>query len=583
VSEDLAFLNKLYYGDNLAIMREYIADETVDLIYLDPPFNSKATYNVLFHEKDGHDSPAQITAFEDTWHWDMSAATTYEELVTKGPRKLADLIQALRQFLGTNDMMAYLTMMAIRLVEMRRVLKATGSIYLHCDPTASHYLKLVMDAVFGVKNFRNEITWKRRHGFSSAVHESNKFGVCTDIIFFYAKSPEAKFKPQYNKNAKDYQAYVEKSFTYKDPDGRRYQATSLTNPAYRPNLIYEYKGYKPPANGWMITKEKMEKWDSEGRIHFPKDKNGRLRRKSYADELKGMPIQNLWDDIEQIGAHAVERLGYPTQKPEGLLERIIQASSEEGDLVLDPFCGCGTTIAVAERLHRRWVGIDITHLAITLMERRLKDTFGNDLAPYQVIGDPKDIGGARALAHENRHQFEWWALSLVGARPAQDKRKGADAGVDGYVNFFDDESGKAKKVVVQVKSGHVGVHYVRDLKGVVEREKAVIGALVTLEKPTHPMKKEAAGSGFYEPEHFPGQKVPKIQILTIEGLLAGTEKLQYPRVSIEATFKKAAKRADVTIDVPLALSTSSAHPPTIFADGQEGEMVEEEEPEFPEE
>ena len=583
MTEDLGLVNKLYYGDNLAIMREYIGDETVDLIYLDPPFNSKATYNVLFHEKDGSDSPAQITAFEDTWHWDMAAAATYEELVTQGPKKLADLMQALRQFLGTNDMMAYLTMMAIRLVEMRRVLKQTGSIYLHCDPTASHYLKLVMDAVFGVKNFRNEITWKRRHGFSSAVHESNKYGVCTDIIFLYAKSPEAKFKPQYNKNAKDYQAYIEKCFTHVDENGRRYQADNLTNPSYRPNLIYEYKGYKPPANGWMITKEKMEQWDREGRIHFPKNKEGRLRRKRYVDELRGMPIQNLWDDIEQIGAHAAERLGYPTQKPEGLLERIIQASSEEGDLVLDPFCGCGTTIAVAERLHRHWMGVDVTHLAITLMERRLKDTFGDALAPYQVIGDPKDLESARALAQANAYQFEWWALSLIGARPAQDKKKGADRGIDGFANFFDDESGQAKKIVVQVKSGKVGSHYIDALKGVVEKEKASIGVLITLAEPTGPMKKEAAGSGFYVPEHFPGQKVPKIQILTIEGLLAGTEQLQYPRAGIEATFKKAAKKGKTTKVQQPELNSGRSHTDSIFPAGLEGELVAEEEAEFPEE
>jgi site-specific DNA-methyltransferase (adenine-specific) len=561
MSEQLDWLNKLYYGDNLFIMREFIQDECVDLIYLDPPFNSKATYNVLFHEKDGSDSPAQITAFEDSWHWDMSAESAYEELVKEGPAKLSDLVQALRSFLGTNDMMAYLTMMAIRLVEMRRVLKNTGSIYLHCDPTASHYLKLVMDAIFNVKNFRNEITWKRKHGFSSSVHESNRYGICTDIIFYYAKSQEARFKPQYNRDTKDYQAYIDKCFTYVDEDGRRYQADNLTNPAYRPNLIYEYKGYKPPANGWMITKEKMEQWDKEGRIHFPKSKDGRLRRKRYVDELRGMPVQNLWDDIEQIGAHAVERLGYPTQKPEALLERIIQASSNEGDLVLDPFCGCGTTISVAERLHRRWIGIDVTHLAITLMERRLEDTFGEQLAPYKVIGDPKDLESARALAESNRYQFEWWALSLVDAKPAQDKKKGSDKGIDGYINFFDDESGKAKKIVVQVKSGHVSVHQVRDLCHVVEREKASIGVLVSLEKPTSHMKEEAAGFGFYTPEHYPDRKYPRMQLLTIGELLSGA-KVQYPEtLAPQATFKKAAAKKKA----PKAEDKS--HPDAMFENG----------------
>ena len=274
-------------------------------------------------------------------------------------------------------MQSYLTMMAVRLMEMRRVLKDTGSIYLHCDPTASHYLKLLMDAVFGSGNFRNEITWKRRHGFSSAVHGSVRFGVCTDTMLFYAKSEQAGFSPQYNKESPDYKEYVDKYFRLTDESGRKYQATSLTNPAYRPNLIYEYKGYPPPQNGWMITKEKMEQWDSEGRIHFPKKPTGRLRRKSFADELNGMPVQNLWDDITQIGAHAQERTGYPTQKPLALLERIIAASSNEGDVVLDPFCGCATACVAADKLNRRWVGIDISPKAVELVNMRLQQTMGS--------------------------------------------------------------------------------------------------------------------------------------------------------------------------------------------------------------
>ena len=269
-------------------------------------------------------------------------------------------------------MQSYLIMMGVRLLEMRRLLKPTGSIYLHCDPTASHYLKLVMDAVFGARNFRNEITWKRRHGFSSAVHGSVRFGVCTDIILFYAKSEKASLSPQYNKDTPEYQAYIEKHFKLVDENGRRYQADNLANPAYRPNLIYEYKGYPPPKNGWAITKEKMEQWDKEGRIHFPKKKNGRLRRKRFADELRGMPIQNLWDDIDQIGAHSSELLGYPTQKPLALLDRIIRASSNEDDVVLDPFCGCATACVAADRRHRQWAGIDLSPLAAKLVRQRIQ-------------------------------------------------------------------------------------------------------------------------------------------------------------------------------------------------------------------
>jgi len=533
--------NKLYFGDNLTILREHVPDESVDLIYLDPPFNSQATYNVLFGEKNGTKSQAQITAFEDTWEWGSEAEATLHDVILDRPGRLADFLQALKGVLKTSNMMAYLVMMTPRLLELHSVLKSTGSLYLHCDPTASHYLKLLMDIIFDPRNFRNEITWKRRVGMSSAVHDSNRFGVCTDILLFYAKSIDAPFNVQYNKNSADYQDYIRTRFTMVDDSGRRFQATSLVNPAYRPNLIYEYKGYRSPPNGWMITKEKMEQWDREGRLYFPRDKEGRIRRKSFADELKGMPVQNLWSDIAEINSQAKERLGYPTQKPETLLERIINASSNEGDLVLDPFCGCGTTINVAERLHRRWIGVDITHLAIALIKNRLQDTFGPELSPYEVIGDPKDLTSAKALAEQDKYQFEWWALSLVDARPAQDKKKGADSGIDGYINFFDDGSGKAKKIVVQVKGGHITVSQIRDLKAVVDREKAVIGAFVTLEPPTKPMKDEALTAGYYSPEHLAKQHTaPKIQILTIAELLSGAQ-LRYPRMLV-TTHKQAPRK-----------------------------------------
>ena len=532
--------NKLYFGDNLNILRECVPDASIDLIYLDPPFNSNANYNVLFKEKSGEQSAAQITAFEDTWQWSLEAEAVYKEIVTSGPRKLADLMQALLAFLGRNDMMAYLVMMAIRLVELHRVLKPTGSIYLHCDPTASHYLKLLLDAAFGPENFRNEITWKRRVGMSSAVHESNRFGTCTDIILFYSRTHDTPFRPQYNKDSLEYQEYVRTRFTMVDENGRRFQPDNLTNPAYRPNLIYEYKGYKPPPNGWAISREKMEQWDREGRLYFPKNKNSRIRRKRFVDELKGMPVQNLWTDIAEINSQAQERLGYPTQKPEALLERIIKASSDEGDVVLNPFCGCGTAVAVAEKLKRRWIGIDVTYLAINLVQRRMRDSFGEHLGPYEIIGAPTDVHGAEALKEINPYQFEWWAVDLVNARPAKDHKKGADTGIDGYINFFDDKSGQAKQVIVQVKSGYIGVNHVRDLKGVLEREKAPIGVLITLREPTKPMLTEAAAGGFYESKDFPG-RYPRLQILTIAELLEG-KKIQYPEHRVE-TFAKAERKS----------------------------------------
>jgi site-specific DNA-methyltransferase (adenine-specific) len=481
--------NKLYFGDNLDILRKYIPDESVDLIYLDPPFNSNATYNVLFQEKSGEKSAAQITAFEDTWHWGQESEYAYQEIVRESPKKLADLIQAFRMFLGQNDMMAYLTMMAQRMSELHRVLKPIGSIYLHCDPTASHYLKLLMDAVFGLKNFRNEIVWCYSIGGKS--HKT--FGRKHDVILWYTKSNEWTFNP---------------------------------------DAPYVRVSRKPDSHMKVITDESgvtfQEKTDAKtGKVYrYPLDK--------IADDY--------WLNMEQLNREDAERLGYPTQKPESLLERIVAASSTEGDLVLDPFCGCGTTIAVAERLHRRWIGIDITHLAITLMRHRLQNAFGNELSPYEIIGQPKDLESARALAreseHEGRYQFEWWALGLVDARPAQDKKKGSDKGIDGYINFFDDNSGKAKTIIVQVKSGHVNASHIRDLKGVLEREKAQIGVYITLEDPTKPMIEEAASAGFYEPEHFPENYYPRIQILTIQALLNG-KTVDYPRHAPVATFKKA--------------------------------------------
>jgi site-specific DNA-methyltransferase (adenine-specific) len=517
----LAPMNRLYYGDNLEVLRRYVDDESVDLVYLDPPFKSDQNYNVLFAEQDGSRSAAQIQAFEDTWQWDQAASAAYHQIVEAGgPVSFA--MQAFRQAIGENDMLAYLAMMAPRLVELRRALKQTGCLYLHCDQAASHYLKMLLDAVFGPANFRDEIIWKRRVGMSSAVHESNRFGICTDTILFYAKSDEAPFYPQYNLDSPEYQQYIKERFAMVDEDGRRFQATSLVNPAYRPNLIYEYKGYKPPPNGWMITKEKMEQWDSEGRIYFPKNKNGRLRRKSYADELRGMPIQNLWTDVPEINSQAAERLGYPTQKPEALLERIINASTKEGDTVLDPFCGCGTAIAVAEKLHRRWVGIDITYLAVALIKSRLATAFKDAPVNFEIIGEPTSVPDAHALAESDPYQFQWWALGLVNARPTEQK-KGADKGIDGRI-FFHDEwaagGGPTKQIILSVKAGHTNVAHVRDLRGVLDREKAPIGVLITMEEPTRPMRQEAATAGFYK-SPWSQEDYPKLQILTVGELLAG--------------------------------------------------------------
>lgn len=537
--------NKLYFGDNLDIMRDYIPDESVDLIYLDPPFNSKATYNILFAEKNGSQSEAQITAFEDTWHWDMEAEAAYHDIVMDGPRKLADLIQALRSFLGQNDMMAYLVMMAARLDELCRVLKTTGSLYLHCDPTASHYLRVLLDAVFGPQNFINEIVWKRTSAHSDAGQGAKHYGRVQDALLFYAKSQQFTWNPQYLPHD---EAYVEVHYPYQEPGTRRrYGLWDVTGPggAAKGNPFYEIFGI---SKYWRYSRENMEKKIKEKRVIQPRP--GAIpREKRFLDESPGVPVSSVWSDIDPINSQAAERLGYPTQKPEALLERIILTSSNEGDLVLDPFCGCGTSIAVAERLKRKWIGIDITHLAITLMRHRLHDAFNGQLSDYEVIGDPKDLHSADALAQHDRFQFEWWALGKVAARPAQEKKKGADTGIDGIINFFDDNSGKAKKIIVQVKSGHVTRNQIGDLRGVMEREKASVAAFLTLEEPTTPMIKEAADAGFYEPQHFPGLRYPRVQIVTIEELLGG-KRLEYPRMAPEATFKRAGRKMKGTARQP---------------------------------
>ena len=524
--------NTLFYGDNLAILREHIADESIDLVYLDPPFNSNRSYNVLFREESGRESEAQITAFDDTWHWNQAAEATYHELATKGPAHVAGMIGALHGFIGANQMMAYLVMMAARLVELHRVLKPTGSLYLHCDPTASHYLKVVMDAVFGVQNYRNEITWKRSNPKS---HGSRNFPTSTDTLLRYSKTGNSVFHQPYEEHNPD---YVESAYRLKDERGH-YQLLPLLNPNdNRPNLTYEFLGV---TRVWRWTRERMQKAYEDGLIVQAKP-GGVPRYKKYLQDSKGRTVTNLWDDISQASER--EAMGYPTQKPLALLERVIQASSNPGDLVLDPFCGCGTTIAAAQKLGRRWVGIDITHLAIALQKYRLRDSFGLvEKQDYQVVGEPQDMGAARQLAGDDRYQFQWWALSLVRARPlggqegSKTGKKGSDKGIDGVITFVDDASGKPKQVLVQVKSGHVKSGDIRDLKGAIEREKAALGVFVTLEPASKDMQTEAVQAGFYK---SPGwdKDYPRLQIMTIEDLLHGAEVKMPPA---HGTFKQAPK------------------------------------------
>lgn len=515
----ISLMNRLYYGDNLPILRRYVRDESVDLVYLDPPFNSNRSYNVLFKSKSGDAAQAQIEAFDDTWTWSQDSETLFDDLVIGGtaPAKVADALVAMRQLLGDNDVLAYLVMMSARLIELHRVLKPTGSLYLHCDPTASHYLKIILDAVFGPTNFRNEIVWKRKAGRGETQNAAIRFGVTNDIILFYAKSPAAKFKRQYRPNNPH---YIASKFTHVDPDsGRRYRLDNITSPSYRPNLVYEYKGYSPPPNGWAVSRERMEQMDAEGRLYLPDNKDRRIQRKRYLDELEGETVDSLWDDISPINSQAAERLGYPTQKPVALLERILAASTEPGDLVLDPFCGCGTTIDAAQKMGRRWIGVDITYLAIDLIQKRLIATYGAEITgSYELTGVPRELEGAQAMFDKNPFDFERWAVSLVSGQP--NEKQVGDRGIDGVIRFHRDEK-SIGQILVSVKGGRqLDPSMVRDLGGTVQSRKADMGLLVCLGRPTRGMIEEADHSGSFRSE-FTGTSYPRIQIVTIADLLAG--------------------------------------------------------------
>jgi site-specific DNA-methyltransferase (adenine-specific) len=542
-------MNRLYFGDNLSWLRDRgeFPNESVDLVYLDPPFNSNADYNVLFRETSGQVSQAQFHAFTDTWSW-ADAAETYDQFIDTCPNvAVVEMMEAFHSFLKNSPMMAYLAMMAPRLVELHRVLKETGSLYLHCDPTASHYLKLLLDGTFGAKNFRNEIIWKRTTAHSDS---RTKFSRVTDTILYFARSDAAQWNAQFQPHS---ESYLKSHYRHTDAAGRVYRLDNIIRSASmgpRPNLAYEYKGFTPPY-GWRVVREKLEALDQNNRLYWSKTRTPYLVR--YLDEQNGEILDSLWTDIDPVNSQAIERLGYQTQKPQALLERIISASSNPGDVVLDPFCGCGTTIHAAQKLGRKWIGIDVTYLAINLIKRRLRDAFGEEIE-FEEKGQPTDIGGARQLAENDKFQFQHWALSLVHARPLKEgDGKGADRGVDGLLFFYETADAKPvgrdsvepkkarlsgaspyqvsdvhrEKIIVQIKGGGTGAKDIRDLLGTVENQKAIGGILITLDKPTKPMRDEAASAGRFESKLWQ-KDYPKIQIVTIEGLLTGTERIDAP-------------------------------------------------------
>lgn len=492
--------NVLYYGDNLDVLRRHVKDEAVDLVYLDPPFSSNANYNILFAEH-GEKAAAQVEAFTDTWEWNTEARLAYEDVVEAGG-KTADTMRAFRTMIPGSDMLAYLSMMAPRLLELHRVLKPTGSLYLHCDPTASHYLKLLLDAIFGASNFRNEIVWH----YNTGGKGKNTFLRKHDTILWYSKGAQYTFNRAEVAIPRTVgTAHLRHGVT---EDGREY-----------------YEDFSPRKSG------KQYRW--------------------YLDE--GITPMDVWTDIQAINPMAKERLGYPTQKPVALLERIITASSNAGDLVLDPFCGCGTTVDAAQTLGRRWVGIDITHLSIGLIKHRLVTRYGPDVAKtYRVVGEPTTVDDAAVLAKEDPFQFQAWALGLVGARVAGSDKKGGDKGIDGRL-YFHVGDGDTRQIILSVKAGHIVPTYLDALWGVMERESAEIGVLLSFETPTAGMRARAVEAGFYE---SPWGKHARIQMRTVGELLDG-KGIDYPRVTGSNVTLKAAQKA--AANEPEALELFDAH------------------------
>ncbi len=463
--------NRLYNGDNLAVLREgEIPPGSVDLVYLDPPFKSGQKYNQIFRGPSGRKSAAQRQAFKDTWEWGPEAMNAFHDTLDTAPIDVRIALQSLRSIVGETSLLAYLSMMAPRLVELERVLVDGGSLYLHCDPTASHYLKVLLDAVFGPNGFQNEVIWSYRRWPSP----SNHYQRMHDCLLFYAKGKKGP-----------------KTFNVE------YEPTS---DSYQKRFGGKTQRLDPETKSRKITSE---------------------------EESKGMPLRDVWS-ISIIAGFSKERTGWPTQKPARLLERIISVSSNEGDVVMDPFCGCGTAVDVAEKLKRRWIGIDIARHATDVIEDRLQKTHGPGVkATYEFIPKPVTAEDARKLK-DAPFLFQWWALEKVGAQPAP-KRKGPDKGVDGRLYFREHvgaDAIDAKQVVISVKAGQTGPHHVRELRGVVEREGAAIGVLITLRKPTKAMLSEAAESEPYYSSTW-DRRYQRLQVITVEDLMTPAP-IDYP-------------------------------------------------------
>ena len=546
--------NRLYYGDNLDILRRTgkgeIASESVDLCYIDPPFNSKRNYFQIYNNQGGEDR-AQAQAFVDTWEWGPEADVglawiTDIERLNSGkltPQTVA-LIRGLEQVLGHGSLLAYLVHMTLRIVEIHRVLKPTGSFYLHCDPTASHYLKLVLDAVFCGQggDFLSEISWKRSSAHNDAKQGRKQPGNIRDVIFLYTKSHEWIWNWQYTPYSQD---YISQFYRHvEESTGRRYQLDNITAAKPGGDVSYEFMGTYPyKGRYWAYSRENMQKFYDEGRLYFPKT-GGPPRYKRYLDEMPGVPLQNDWSDIKP--AQGNEYLGYPTQKPRALLERIIKSSTNEGDVVLDAYCGCGTTVAVAQALNRQWIGIDITYQSISLIlwrfEKEYRDAYPAIEAEIQLDGVPRDLASAVALANrkddKTRKEFEKWAILTFSKNQARiNEKKGADAGIDGIAYFLLDKDTNGK-AIFQVKSGGSNRATLATLNSDRLREKAEFGFLVTMDLPTKAMRDEIAAAGKYKHPML-NREDDRLQVITVAEILAG-KRLDLPMARTDAVKSAAA-------------------------------------------
>src|SRR6202047_2468006 len=498
-------MNKLYFGDNLDVLRKHVQTSSVDLIYLDPPFNSQARYNVLFKSPREDAATAQAGAFLDFWSWETGdAEDAYHEIMTDIGGSLATFISALRSALGESDMMAYLAEMALRLHDLRRVLKTTGTLYLHCDSTASHYLKILLDAIFGPQRFRNEVIWQRT---TAKSHAYRRFPSAHDTLLVYQAGDEATWIPAYLPHSEE---YISSHYASIEPEtGRRYTLGDLLNPnPDRPNLTYEFLGV---TRVWRWTRDRMQEAYERGLVI--QSAPGRIPRiKRYLDEMPGTPFTDVWADIPPLNSQAKERIGYPTQKPLALLNRVIAASSNKGDTVLDPFCGCGTTVHAAQSLGRNWIGIDVSIHAIHVIETRLRNTFGSATVP-EAEGIPADYESAERLANRNPFQFQWWSNYLVGVHCLTEVKKGADRGIDGELFFPNGPGRPSGRMLTSVKGGkHVTPAMVREFRGVLEREKAEMGLFICLDPPTSAMQTEALTAGYANIVHG---RMWKLQIVSI--------------------------------------------------------------------